>query len=75
MECDRTAATLERSEYRLRLARALAEMPAVYSQVLLDHFAYRHPVKRIARRDSIPVGTVLSRIFTAKRLLRAAWEA
>lgn len=75
IECDRTADSAEQSECRLSLDRALAKIPPVYRQVLLDHIAFRHPVKRIARRDDIPVGTVLSRIFTAKRLLRAAWEA
>ncbi len=34
-----------------------------------------HSVGRIARQYRVPLGTVLSRIFKAKRLLRAAWEA
>ena len=75
MECDRTADTLERSECRLKLRRTLLKVPAIYRQVLFDHFVDRHPVKLIARRERVPVGTVLSRIFTAKRLLRASWEA
>jgi len=34
-----------------------------------------HSIQDIARRQRIPCGTVLSRIFTAKRLLRQAWDA
>ena len=40
----------------------------------MDHFIRGDSIKRIAQRDRIPAGTVLSRIFTGKRLLRAAWE-
>jgi hypothetical protein len=32
-------------------------------------------ISQIARRERIAYGTVLSRIFTGKRLLRRAWEA
>jgi len=74
MECDRTADTLAQSECRLRLRETLRKIPAVYRQVLFHHLVDRPPVKYIARRERVAVGTVLSRIFTAKRLLRAAWE-
>jgi RNA polymerase sigma-70 factor (ECF subfamily) len=74
-ECDRTAEVMERFDCRARLRRALRKLPAVYRQVLLDHFVQEYSVTRIARRERIPLGTVLSRLFTAKRLLRAAWEA
>jgi DNA-directed RNA polymerase specialized sigma24 family protein len=49
-------------------------MPAIYRHVLMDHFVRGYPVKRIARQNRIPAGTVLSPIFKAKRLLRVAWE-
>ena len=65
----------DRANHAIKLRKALAAVPAVYRRVLVDHFVHDLPVKRIARRNRIPVGTVLSRIFTAKRLLRAAWEA
>jgi RNA polymerase sigma-70 factor (ECF subfamily) len=65
----------ERSEQTRRLQMALGSLPAIYRRALVDHFVRGYPVKRIARRDHTPIGTVLSRIFTAKRLLRAAWEA
>jgi RNA polymerase sigma-70 factor (ECF subfamily) len=65
----------ERSARRLRLRKALGRLPAIYRRPLVDHFVHGYAVKQIARRQRIPFGTVLSRIFTAKRLLRAAWEA
>src|SRR5207249_1417080 len=68
------ASQLERSEIRLKLQKALSRIPAVYCRVLVDHFMEGHSVKEIARQQRVPVGTVLSRIFTAKRLLRRAWE-
>ena len=64
----------DRANYALKLQKALHTMPAVYRRLLVDHFVRELPVKRIARRNRIPVGTVLSRIFRAKRLLPAAWQ-
>jgi RNA polymerase sigma-70 factor (ECF subfamily) len=72
---DRLGEASERSEHLQRLQKALGSLPAIYRQPLVDHFVRGYTAKRIARRDQIPVGTVLSRIFAAKRLLRAAWEA
>ena len=74
MEPDMLAPTLERSECRLRIRKALRRIPAVYRRTLVDHFVRGYSVKRISRLNRIPVGTVLSRIFTAKRLLRGAWD-
>ena len=65
---------LDRSEDHARLHNALARVPERYRKVLVDHFALGTSVKQIAKQQRIPVGTVLSRIFTAKRLLRQAWE-
>ena len=71
MNCD----AQDRASYPPKVRKALAALPAVYRKILMDHFVRELPVKQIAQRNRIPVGTVLSRIFTAKRLLRAAWEA
>lgn len=71
---DRVGEASESAEDGRRLQKALSSLPAIYRRPLVDHFLHGYPVKRIARRNNIPVGTVLSRIFTAKRLLRAAWE-
>jgi len=73
-EPDRVADALKRSECRGKLRKAPRQIPAVYRRTL-DHFVRGFSVKRISRQNRIPVGTVLSRIFAAKRLLRAAWEA
>ena len=55
-------------------AKALESIPAVYSRVLISHLMLELSVKQIIRCNRIPVGTALSRIFTAKKLLRPAWE-
>jgi RNA polymerase sigma-70 factor, ECF subfamily len=73
-EPDLLAQTLERTECCERIRRALRRLPGLYRRVLVDHFVSGASVRQIARRNRIPVGTVLSRIFTAKRLLRAVWE-
>jgi RNA polymerase sigma-70 factor, ECF subfamily len=72
---DLLSQVLDRAECCARLRRILRRIPTIYRQVLVDHFVRRRPTKLIAKRHRIPLGTVLSRIFTAKRLLRAAWEA
>jgi RNA polymerase sigma-70 factor, ECF subfamily len=72
-ECDKTQERLDRSECRARLCSALRGLPATHRRTLVDHFVRGYSVKQISRRERIPVGTVLSRIFTGKRLLREAW--
>ena len=72
---DVLAPALERAECRSQIRKALRRIPVVYRRILTDHFVCGYSVKRISRQNRIPVGTVLSRIFAAKRLLRAAWEA
>jgi DNA-directed RNA polymerase specialized sigma24 family protein len=65
----------DRADDSLRLRKALQQLPALYRRTLIDHFVRGYPVKRIAQRDRVPVGTVLSRIFAAKKRLRVAWDA
>jgi RNA polymerase sigma-70 factor (ECF subfamily) len=65
----------ESSAHSLKLRKALRRLPAIYRNILVDHFVRGYRTKQIARHRQIPVGTVLSRIHTGKRLLRAAWEA
>ena len=57
------------------LRRVLKQLPAKYRGALIDHFVRGYSTKQIAKLQGIPVGTVLSRIFNAKRALRRAWEA
>jgi RNA polymerase sigma factor (sigma-70 family) len=66
--------TLDRVECCRRLRQTLRRLPAKFRRVLVDHGVRGHSMKRIAKAQRIPVGTALSRNFTAKRLLRAAWE-
>jgi len=74
VECDSVADRLQQSADRRRLQTAIRRIPAIYRRALNDHFVRGYSTQRIARRERIPLGTVLSRIFTAKKLLRRAWE-
>jgi RNA polymerase sigma-70 factor (ECF subfamily) len=74
-EPDALTGRLERSECHLKLRQTLSQLPNLYRRVLVDHFVRGYSVKRIARKERLPFGTVLSRIFKGKRLLRQAWEA
>jgi RNA polymerase sigma-70 factor (ECF subfamily) len=67
--------TLERSECCSNIRAALRRVPTTYRQVLIDRFVRGQSVKQMAKCYRIPLGTVLSRIFRAKRMLRGAWEA
>ena len=66
---------LEQRECCPQIWKALLELPRIYRRALIDHFVRGYSVKHIAKCQRIPLGTVLSRIFKAKQLLRAAWEA
>jgi RNA polymerase sigma-70 factor, ECF subfamily len=72
-EADGIGEAEDRSDCCQRLRRALRRLPAKYRRVLVEHFIRGYSAKRIAARQRIPFGTVLSRIHTAKRLLRRAW--
>jgi RNA polymerase sigma-70 factor (ECF subfamily) len=62
---------LERQDAIHRLRRALAQIPAVYRRVLVACFLNGESTRCVAEREGVPQGTVLSRVFTGKRLLRA----
>jgi DNA-directed RNA polymerase specialized sigma24 family protein len=49
-------------------------MPAKHRQVLIDHFLRDMTARQIARRRKLPLGTALSRLFKAQKLLRKGWE-
>lgn len=71
-EPDCLSEALKQSEERIQIRKALDRIPAKYARVLADYFLNGRSIHQIARRERIPCGTVLSRIFTAKRLLRQA---
>jgi RNA polymerase sigma-70 factor, ECF subfamily len=74
MVSDATAESLDKSEDCERLNAALDCLPWRYRAPLIAHFVQGQSTKQIARQLSIPLGTVLSRIFKGKALLRAAWR-
>lgn len=58
-----------------RLHAALATLPPAYREVLeLYHFQHLK-YREIADVLDIPIGTVMNRIFRARKKLRAAWDA
>lgn len=74
-EPDLLTQKLERADCGARIREALRRVPRLYRETLVDHFVRGQSVRHMAKSRRIPLGTVLSRLFTAKRLLRAAWKA
>jgi RNA polymerase sigma-70 factor, ECF subfamily len=74
-EPDATDRAFEQRECCPQIWKALRGVPQIYRRTLVDRFIRGYSVKQIAKCQRVPLGTVLSRIFKAKRLLRAAWEA
>lgn len=66
---------LDRANCCPRLRRALKRIPVKYRRALVDHFVRGYSTREVARLHRVPLGTVLSRIFKAKKLLRKAWGA
>ena len=73
-EADRRSSRFEEDELRTLLAKALDRIPAKYRRLLVHRYVSGLSLHAIARRDGVPVGTVGSRLFTANRLLRGAWQ-
>ena len=71
---DEPPALAMRSAERLRINRAISALPVAYREVLvlreLDDFSYQD----IARIAGIPIGTVMSRLARARRLLQLALQ-
>jgi RNA polymerase sigma-70 factor (ECF subfamily) len=72
---DATLGNLEKSQDSLRLRQALGQIPERYRRPLVQHLISGHSIKQVARTEGVPLGTMLSRLFKAKRLLRQAWDA
>jgi RNA polymerase sigma-70 factor, ECF subfamily len=66
---------LDRDTCCRQLRMALKGLPGRYRRVLVNHFVRGHSTRQIAQTDRIPVGTVLSRLYTGRWLLRRAWDA
>jgi RNA polymerase sigma-70 factor (ECF subfamily) len=72
---DRVMDDLEQREERETLRRTLNQLPDKQRRVMTAHFVDGLSIRDIAQRESIPMGTVLSRIHSGKQLLREAWDA
>jgi RNA polymerase sigma-70 factor (ECF subfamily) len=68
-------AAIDRENCCRRIRQALRRIPVIYRSALVDHFVRGYSIRQMARLHRIPQGTVLSRIFMGKKLLREAWEA
>jgi len=73
VEPDLLTEVIHRSECCLKLKKVMRKVPRKYRRVLICRFVKKFSTREIAKREKIPQGTVLSRIFTGKRLLRKAW--
>jgi len=71
---DDPAAALERAERRRRIAEAIAALPVHEREVLVLREFEGLRYREIARLADIPVGTVMSRLYTARRRLAEALE-
>jgi RNA polymerase sigma factor (sigma-70 family) len=69
-----SGADLDRDELRAKVREALARVPAAYRRILIARYIEDRPVREIAKREHIPLGTVGSRLFAARRMLREAWQ-
>jgi RNA polymerase sigma-70 factor (ECF subfamily) len=73
VERDLLEQKLDRSECCRRVRTALRRVPTKYRLALVDHFVRGQSVRDVAHRRRIPMGTVLSRLFKGKQILRQAW--
>ncbi len=62
---------LERAELRARIDRALAQLSPAHRAVLILHEFEELEYKEIAKRVGCSIGTVMSRLFYARRKLAA----
>ena len=73
-EPDLLIQSMEHSECCLTVRRALRQLPAIYRRTLTQHFVRGLSFVEMAQREGVPPGTIGSRMFKAKRLLKKSWE-
>jgi len=56
-----------------RVKKSLNRLPAPYGQMMKMYFLHEMSYQEIADRMRIPLGTVMSRLFRARQLLREKW--
>lgn len=64
------AGPVEQAELAGRLARALGQLPADQRQAFVLHADGEQTYAQIAQAQGVPIGTVMSRIYYARRKLR-----
>jgi RNA polymerase sigma-70 factor (ECF subfamily) len=52
--------------------RALSDLPPEQRMIIVMHYLEDKPLKQISRITRVPVGTLKSRLFTARNSLAAA---
>jgi RNA polymerase sigma-70 factor (ECF subfamily) len=67
--------TVEASLCRDRMHQALRRLPKKTRRALVGRYLHGDSVREIARREQVPYGTVLSRVFAGKQQLRRVWKA
>jgi len=65
---------MDRENRLMILAQAYHSLPDAYQEILRLFYLQHIPCETIASQLGIPLGTVKSRLYTAKRLLRKAWR-
>lgn len=66
---------ISRAQRADRLRRALAELPPLYREVLVLYHFEHLKYQEIADMLEIPIGTVMNRIFRARKKLRGIYDA
>ena len=69
------ASAVEDAEDLQELERALAQLPIIEREVLTLFYLQELSLNEVAEALKVPVGTIKSRLFRAKRLLRQAMTA
>jgi len=67
--------TLSKRQDRARLTRLLAALPVELRETLVLREIEELPYKEIAEVTAVPIGTVMSRLWRARRMLAAAVQA
>ena len=71
-EADGPEQALVRKAERLALAEAVAALPLIFREVIVLRELEELSYKEIARIAEVPIGTVMSRLSRARRLLQAS---
>ncbi len=71
---DSPAETTQQCDESSNLRRAIGDLPPEQRMIVVMHYLEQRSLKQIARITRVPVGTLKSRLFTARKTLAAALE-